>query len=35
MEHDAIEFTSYVEDTTTYTYGQSFDETIAELKINV
>ena len=35
MEHDAIEFTSYVEDTTPCNYGQSFDETIEKLKINV
>ena len=32
MEYDAIEFTSYVDDTNSYTYGQSFDEKIKSWK---
>ena len=28
MEYNAIEFASYADDTTLYTYGQSFDEII-------
>ena len=34
MEHDAIEFASYRDDTTHYTYGQSFDEIIEKLEID-
>ena len=34
MEHDAIEFTSYRDNTTLYTYGQSFDEIIEKLEID-
>ena len=33
MENDVIEFVSYGDDTTPYTYGQSFDEIIENLEI--
>ena len=35
MEYDSIEFASYADDTTPYTYGQSFDEIIEKLKIDM
>ena len=35
MEYDAIEFASYVDDTTPYTYGQSFDEIIEKLETDM
>ena len=35
MEYDAIEFASYAEDTTAYTYGQSFDEIIEKLETDM
>ena len=35
MEYDAIEFASYADDTTPYTYGQSFDEIIEKLEIDM
>ena len=34
MEYYAVEFASYADDTTPYTYGQSFDEIIEKLEIN-
>ena len=33
MEYDAIEFASYADDTTPYTYGQSLDEDRYERQI--
>ena len=35
MEYEATEFARYAEDTTPYTYGQSFDETIANPEIDM
>ena len=35
MEYDTIEFASYADDTTTYTYGQSFDEIIEKLETDL
>ena len=35
MEYDVIEFASYADDTTPYTYGQSFDEIIEKLEIDM
>ena len=35
MEYDAIEFASCADDTTPYTYGQSFDEIIEKLEIDM
>ena len=35
MEYDTIEFASYTDDTTPYTYGQSFDEVIEKLEIDM
>ena len=35
MEYDATEFASYVDDTTPYTYGQSFDEIIEKLETDM
>ena len=35
MEYDAIEFASYADDTTPYTYGQSFDKIIEKLEIDM
>ena len=35
MEYDAIEFASYANDTTLYTYGQSFAEIIEILEIDM
>ena len=34
-EYDAIEFASHADDTTPYTYGQSFDEIIEKLEIDM
>ena len=34
MGHEAIQFASYANDTTHYTYGQSFDEIIEKLEID-
>ena len=35
MEYDAIEFASYGDDTTPYTYGQNFDEIIEKLETDM
>ena len=35
MEYDAIEFAGYPDDTTPYTYGQSFDEIIEKLETDM
>ena len=35
MEYDAIEFASYAEYTTTYTFGQCFDEIIEKLETDM
>ena len=35
IEYDAIEFASYEDDTTHYTYGQSLDEIIEKLEIDM
>ena len=35
MEYNAIEFASYADDTIPYTYGQSFDEIIEKLEIDM
>ena len=35
MEYDAIEFASYADDTTLYTYGQSFDQIIEKLEMDM
>ena len=35
MKYDAIEFASYADDKTPYTYGQSFDEIVEKLKIYI
>ena len=35
MEFDAIGFASYADDTTPYTYGQSFDEMIEKLETDM
>ena len=35
MEYDAIEFQSYADDTTPYTYGENFNEIIDKLEIDM
>ena len=35
MEYEATEFARYAEDTTPYTYVQSFDETTANSEIDI
>ena len=35
MEYDAIEFASYADVTTSYAYGQSFDEIIEKLETDM
>ena len=35
MEYDIIEFASYADNTTLYTYGQSFEEIIEKLEIEM
>ena len=35
MEYDVIVFGSYADDTTPYTYGQSFDEIIEKIKMDM
>ena len=35
MEYDAIEFASYADVTTSYAYGQSFDEIIDKLETDM
>ena len=35
MEYNAIEFAIYTNDTTSYAYGQSFDEIIQNLEIDM
>ena len=34
MKYDAIKFASYADDTTPYTYGQSFEEITEKLEID-
>ena len=35
IEYDALEFASYIDDTTPYSYEQSFDERIEKLEIDM
>ena len=35
MEYDAIEFASYADDSTLYSYGQSLDEIIEKLEMDM
>ena len=35
IEYDAIEFASYADDTTPYTYGKSFDKIIEKLETDM
>ena len=35
MEYDTIEFASYADNTTPYTYDQNFDEIIEKLEIDM
>ena len=34
MEHDTIELVSYADDTTPYSYGQTFEKIIEKLEID-